>query len=364
MHKKTFSLLIIGALLIPNASFANFKDVGTTHLYQQAINSLAKDGCISGYSDGTFKPDNTINRAETLKLIQTCLDIPKIYSEEIFQIPAGASYILNGQEFKLDKDSEMKIKVPFNPTTYPDLEFRDIDNTEWFIPILKEALVREIITGYADNTIKATRTVAKGEFFAMLFRVVPKELQKTDLSKDLAKDSLIGQWYNEPLTFAVQNKIIGLDSEGNVNPFRELTRGQVAHFIYLYKNWLKPQIASTTTPTPAPAPVPTTPAPVAIANTNTLQVGQKQTGKASFVGRTIYTEKLVAAHPTLPKGSLVTVTNPKTQKYAQVRIIDRGPDQNIHPDRIIDLSYDAFEAIGDISSGVLEVELVVNQIPA
>lgn len=378
--------VLIGALLIPNLTSANFKDVGTNHQYKQAINSLATDGCINGYEDKTFKPENKITRAETLKLILSCLNIPKIYTEEAFSVPAGSSYSLNGQEITIDKDSEIKIKVPFNPKTYPNLEFRDINNTEWFIETLKEALVRNIITGYADNTIKATRTVAKGEFFAMIYRIVPKELQKVDLSKDLAKDSLIGQWYTEPLSFFVQNNLLGLDDQGNINPFRELNRGQVAHFIYTYKNWLAARINGTELPAAAPAAAltetaattqpETTPAATTEPTTPTTAsadlLSYSQSGKASFMGKGIAgsptasgelynPDNLTAAHPTLPFGTIVTVTDPKTTKFVRVKITDRGPNQLVHPDRVIDLSYAAFEALASISTGIISVDLKIEK---
>jgi rare lipoprotein A len=375
LNTKLLSYLLIIFLLIPNLASANFKDVGTTHQYQEAINSLASNNCIQGYEDKTFKPENKITRAETLKLILNCLDIPKIYTEEVFSVPAGSSYILNSQEIQITQDSEIKIKVPFNPKTYPSLEFRDIDNTEWFIDTLKEALVRKIITGYADNTIKATRTVAKGEFFSMLYRVVPKELQKADLSKDLSNDALIGQWYTEALAFAVQNQIIGIDSEGNINPFRELNRGQVAHFIYIYKKWINNKLAGTPTPTPettnevavTDTTAPVSPTPVLITPTAT---DYQASGTASFMGKGIAgsntasgeaynPDHLTAAHPTLPFGTIVTVTDPISTKFVRVKIIDRGPNQTVHPDRVIDLSYAAFEALTDISKGVLNVDLKI-----
>jgi len=35
----------------------------------EAINFLKENGIISGYSDGTFKPTNPLNRAELLKIL-------------------------------------------------------------------------------------------------------------------------------------------------------------------------------------------------------------------------------------------------------------------------------------------------------
>jgi rare lipoprotein A len=50
-----------------------------------------------------------------------------------------------------------------------------------------------------------------------------------------------------------------------------------------------------------------------------------------------------AAHPSLPLGTLVKVTNLRNGKAVVVRINDRGP---VVDDRIIDVSYSAAQALG------------------
>jgi resuscitation-promoting factor RpfB len=61
-----------------------------------------------------------------------------------------------------------------------------------------------------------------------------------------------------------------------------------------------------------------------------------------------------AAHPWLPFGTVVTVTDVSTGKSVQVVINDRGPFGG----RIIDLSPEAFQAItGNLSQGICQVRL-------
>jgi len=45
-----------------------FPDVPTTHLNFAAVAMLVDDGTIQGYPDGTFKPDGQVNRAELMKM--------------------------------------------------------------------------------------------------------------------------------------------------------------------------------------------------------------------------------------------------------------------------------------------------------
>jgi uncharacterized protein YkwD len=69
--KKTIStaaVLLIMLTEIPYALAATFSDVQSTNTYYTAIESLATAGFIVGYSDGTFQPNRIVNRAEFLKL--------------------------------------------------------------------------------------------------------------------------------------------------------------------------------------------------------------------------------------------------------------------------------------------------------
>jgi rare lipoprotein A len=96
-----------------------------------------------------------------------------------------------------------------------------------------------------------------------------------------------------------------------------------------------------------------------------------QTGEASWYGEAhhghptasgeIYDMyKLTAAHPSLPMGSKVMVTNLKNGKSVEVRINDRGPTVD---GRIIDLSYAAAKELGAVSGGTIPVRLRVLSTP-
>jgi hypothetical protein len=48
---------------------APFTDVGADHPYAPAIDWAKKQGILQGYPDGTFRPDKTVNRAQFLKIV-------------------------------------------------------------------------------------------------------------------------------------------------------------------------------------------------------------------------------------------------------------------------------------------------------
>lgn len=87
---------------------------------------------------------------------------------------------------------------------------------------------------------------------------------------------------------------------------------------------------------------------------------QHGTGLASFYAEVPdRSERLTAAHRSLPFGTMVSVTRVDTGAYVVVRINDRGP---FIQGRIIDLSHPAAEQLGMIGTGLAQVTLQV--IPA
>ncbi len=66
--------------------------------------------------------------------------------------------------------------------------------------------------------------------------------------------------------------------------------------------------------------------------------------------------ELTAAHPTLPFGTRLRVTDVKTGRSVTVRVNDRGP---YVPGRIVDVSYSAAQTLGMVGKGVANVRLDV-----
>jgi rare lipoprotein A len=90
--------------------------------------------------------------------------------------------------------------------------------------------------------------------------------------------------------------------------------------------------------------------------------GEYFEGRPTASGEPYEMHELTAAHPALPLGSYVKVTNLRNGRVVVVRINDRGP---IVPGRIIDLSYGAAEALQFRSRGLQRVRLdVLNPVQA
>ena len=107
------------------------------------------------------------------------------------------------------------------------------------------------------------------------------------------------------------------------------------------------------------------------ASVKPARIGETETGIASWYGppyqgrhsangEIFDTEKLTAAHRSLPFETWVEVTNLMNNKHVDVRITDRGPFVN---GRIIDLSLAAAREIDMVGVGIVRVRIKVIRKP-
>ena len=89
---------------------------------------LARYGMISGYGDGTFRPEQTITRAEFATLLSNAL-----------ALPAG------------------------QPGT-----FSDVEENAWYAPYVSALAARGFLSGYGDGTFRPEETITLEEMIAVL----------------------------------------------------------------------------------------------------------------------------------------------------------------------------------------------------
>jgi rare lipoprotein A len=79
-------------------------------------------------------------------------------------------------------------------------------------------------------------------------------------------------------------------------------------------------------------------------------------GTKTASGEKFNTLEMTAAHPTLPFGTKLRVTNVDSGRSVMVRVNDRGPYVQ---GRVVDVSYSAADALGMVGKGVAKVKLDV-----
>jgi rare lipoprotein A len=83
-------------------------------------------------------------------------------------------------------------------------------------------------------------------------------------------------------------------------------------------------------------------------------------GRRTAAGERFDMNMMTCAHPTLPMGTWLKVTNLKNHRTAFVRVNDRGPALDT---RIVDLSFAAARTLGLAGVGRVKLEMVRNGDP-
>jgi predicted DNA-binding antitoxin AbrB/MazE fold protein len=181
------------------ATAKGFADVSANSPYYNAVMDLENRGIISGYPDGTFKPDQVVNRAEALKLI------------------LGAAQIAGRPAWDSGSNAD-----------YSDVK----DWKVWYYPYLNAAADNGIAEGYPDGTFKPEQQVNLVENLKMLIKAEKLDTSSEDLSVKAFADADMSQWYAAYLAFAKEENLIDADAAGLVHPNQGMTRGKLAELLY------------------------------------------------------------------------------------------------------------------------------------
>jgi len=191
---QVFLRLSIGTLMIfvfgVTAFTAEFTD--TIHSTQKdAINYLYTQGVIGGYADGTFRPQNIINRAELLKILVISTGMA----------PSAADY----------------------HDCFPDV------HTEWFAPFVCYAKEQGWINGYADGTFKPDAAVNTAEAIKMIVNVYGYQLMQSSSSSPF-DDVDASAWYAPYIRIARNAGILDV-TNGKIGVSADMTRGRISGMI-------------------------------------------------------------------------------------------------------------------------------------
>lgn len=203
----TLSLLFS---LLPSAPAAfaqeaeGFSDLPEDHFAYSAVMYLKEQGIISGYDDGTFKPSNSVNRAEAIKLIIA----PLVTPEQMAQATEAAS------------------------------SYDDIGEDAWFKPYVELARVAGIVDGPPEKTsFNGANTVIKVEFLKMVqeaFGANPTG-SFSEISLPLSQDvATTDDWYYPYLRYAITSSMVMIGQDGTLMPGKQLTRAETAVLLYRF----------------------------------------------------------------------------------------------------------------------------------
>ena len=125
--------MIVRAFGLTDQQGIRYPDVPTSHWAGQDIARAAKAGIVTGYPDGTFRPDRYITRVEMAQMLGNALQL------EPLDIDPG---------------------------------FRDIPDDYWASGMLAALKQSKTLTGYPDGTFRPNNTASRAEFANLLYKAL------------------------------------------------------------------------------------------------------------------------------------------------------------------------------------------------
>ena len=169
----------------------NFSDMAENHWAYKAVKKLNDEGIMTGYDDGTVKPDNSVTRAEFIKLLTAALEIYDSAAECVFD---------------------------------------DVENGAWYAGYIASAVKEGITTGYPDNTFKPNAPITREDAALMIYRAAGTEFEAAE--PEFTDKSIISDYaYNAVGALSERGIINGFD-DGEFKPANAITRAQTAQIIY------------------------------------------------------------------------------------------------------------------------------------
>jgi hypothetical protein len=200
--KKLIGLFVIcGLLSYSGSAFAAFSDIRSGSQLETYIDVLVEKGIISGYPDGSFQPERTINRAEALKII--------------FETIEG----------QLEEATNSG--------------FPDVPESEWFAKYVTTAKKKDIVRGYPDGKFRPTQEVNRAEFIKMVMSALPffDATPKDSSSATQQYSDVYDLWYTPYVSAGLQLGF--LNKTGELKPTAPMQRQDAVEIVYRISKYLE-----------------------------------------------------------------------------------------------------------------------------
>lgn len=195
--KRIISLLVVLAMMLSSIGvFAAettapvFKDVDANSVSGQSIYKLVNAGVLNGYTDGTFRPNNPITRAELCKIVN----------------------------------------LVFNYTEAATDNFTDVSANDWFYSYVAIAKKAGYITGHGDGTFKGNDYLTREQACAIITRVT----ELFDLTMSETITDTVSEWAVPYVNKVVSNRLMPLEAGGKFRATENITRGELTSVMALF----------------------------------------------------------------------------------------------------------------------------------
>jgi len=164
----------------------SFTDV-SGHWAEANIKSLAQKGIINGFEDGTFKPNNSVTRAEFTTMVVKALGL----------------------------------------TTSADVNFTDVASGSWYESYIKSAVKAGLVSGMPDGSFKPDEQIKRQDAILILYRGFESVL-KSGNPVEFTDKASISDYALEAANALSASGIVNGDDNLSFNPHHSTTRAEVA----------------------------------------------------------------------------------------------------------------------------------------
>lgn len=168
-----------------------FSDIAG-HWAESRIKEAVKTGFVSGYQDGTFKPDRTITRVEFATLLNKAMKI------------------------------ERTAKIGLS----------DVKEGDWFYEQVQKSVASGFFSGYENNTFRPNNPITRQEAAKVISSAITSANLDGDGAKSLKDYNLIQDWAKASVNTAYNKSYIMGYPDKLYKPSKELTRAEAVKIIY------------------------------------------------------------------------------------------------------------------------------------
>lgn len=212
LSNETYTLTVSGSRVTMNGKA--YSPVTFVNRKAAELNRTDHFAFLVGYTDGTFGPERNMTRAEVTtmfaRLLTEQIEADKTYSNTFSDVPKGywaANYIGYMQQFGIItgySDGSFRPDAPvtraefaaiasrFEKLTEGSKSFADVPDTYWAARYINFAATRGWVTGYSDGTFKPENPITRAEVAAVTCRLLERS----------ADQNYIRSHFNELRTFS------------------------------------------------------------------------------------------------------------------------------------------------------------------
>ncbi len=167
-----------------------FSDMNEASWAEEYVNKLYEKEIISGDGDGRFRPNDSLSRAEFVKMLVVAAKLQKAESE---------------------------------------MNFDDVQSDDWYYDYVLAAVSNGIVSGISENLFGAGNKLTRQDMVVLLYRTIGESDSETSLSFTDSEE--IADYAKDAVSALSGMGVVSGFEDGTFRPFDEATRAMAAKVI-------------------------------------------------------------------------------------------------------------------------------------